>query len=252
MDTTYNTLAEVPEPIREFYFEETVQELTGNQVSETYMVDEYNEQGEPTGTQVERTRMVDEYAPVTYVRLEAMPERKTIDELERLVGLQKPRLLVQAQLVANDLRWAFFDTFNAWLEECTAIDLRNEEITNGRVDIPELEGYVEPLQTKPAEPTKPESWPTADEVFAPYKRDLFKLDRTKKVRELTVEVDGMVFDGDEESQTRMARAILSLEPGEKMEIWVLADNSIVQPTREQLQQAMKLAGSRQSTIWTMP
>ena len=75
-----------------------------------------------------------------------------------------------------------------------------------------------------------------------------KEERTKAVEAITVVVDGMEFDGDEESQTRMSRAITGLEPGET-QLWKLTDNTIVYPTREQLKSALRAAGERQTELW---
>ncbi|TLX52851.1 hypothetical protein DN826_21480, partial [Stutzerimonas nosocomialis] len=60
--------------------------------------------------------------------------------------------------------------------------------------------------------------------------------------------DGLVWDGDETSQTRMARAIASMDDGDTV-LWVLADNTPVQATREQLREALRLAGLRQTELW---
>lgn len=83
-----------------------------------------------------------------------------------------------------------------------------------------------------------------------------KLDRAKAVSEIKVMVDGMVFDGDETSQTRMGRTIaiaqaLGIDPSEKR-TWVLADNTIAEVTISQLAQALKLAGDEQTKLWTVP
>ncbi len=59
---------------------------------------------------------------------------------------------------------------------------------------------------------------------------------------------GKVFDGDEESQTRMSRAIAALNPLEST-AWVLADNTIAQVSREEFQEALRLAGEAQTAIW---
>jgi len=79
--------------------------------------------------------------------------------------------------------------------------------------------------------------------------EVIKADRTEAVAQITVEVDGMVFDGDEQSQTRMSRAITGLEPGET-QLWKLTDHSIVYPTREQLKAALRLAGEEQTRLWS--
>ena len=62
---------------------------------------------------------------------------------------------------------------------------------------------------------------------------------------------GNSFDGDEASQTRMTRAITSLQPGETMP-WVLADNVAADVSKEELQEALRLAGTVQTEIWLRP
>ena len=92
--------------------------------------------------------------------------------------------------------------------------------------------------------------PTEEEL-AQAELDKAKADRAEAVANIKVTVDGMVFDGDEASQTRMARAITASQPEEKTN-WVLADNTIAEVTREQLQQALKLAGAEQTKLWVLP
>ena len=74
---------------------------------------------------------------------------------------------------------------------------------------------------------------------------------------LTVTVDGMVFDADETSQNRMSRVVagaqaLGVDLNTTTQIWVLADNTVAQPTVAQLAQALKLAGEAQTALWTIP
>ena len=78
-----------------------------------------------------------------------------------------------------------------------------------------------------------------------------KEERADYVSKIIVEVDGMKFDGDETSQDRMARSIVALNDGETVQ-WVLADNTIAQVTKEQLRQALRLAGEAQTAIWANP
>lgn len=84
-----------------------------------------------------------------------------------------------------------------------------------------------------------------------------KEQRASAVSKITVEVDGMVFDGDEESQTRMSRTIsaakaLGVDLATTTRTWVLADNTIAYPTIYQLAQALLLAGEAQTALWTVP
>lgn len=101
----------------------------------------------------------------------------------------------------------------------------------------------------------PDPEPTAEEIAM---RELMmaKREREMQVSNITVTVDGMVFDGDETAQTRMARAITMFNssnlPATTTTAWVLADNTIAQVTVSQLSQALLLAGQAQTELWTKP
>lgn len=104
------------------------------------------------------------------------------------------------------------------------------------------------------EPTPPELTEEEKEALALEKA---KAERAKAVSEIVVEVDGMRFDGDEESQTRLSRTIsaavaLGVDLDTYTQTWVLADNAIAQPTIKQLALALKLAGEEQTRLWTVP
>ena len=83
-----------------------------------------------------------------------------------------------------------------------------------------------------------------------------KAERAAAVSRITVTVDGMVFDGDEVAQERMARTITAaVATGEDMSdttTWVLADNTVAQVSMQQLAQALRLAGEKQTELWTLP
>lgn len=83
-----------------------------------------------------------------------------------------------------------------------------------------------------------------------------KTERSDAVSCIIVEVDGMTFDGNETSQNRMARKVLSaqmsgIQMSEKTD-WVLADNTIASVSYEQLAKACALAGQKQSELWVKP
>jgi len=64
---------------------------------------------------------------------------------------------------------------------------------------------------------------------------------------------GKEFDGDEVSQTRMARAVLALQATSTPSVkWVLADNTPTLVTVAELTEALALAGAAQATIWSAP
>ena len=90
-----------------------------------------------------------------------------------------------------------------------------------------------------------------EEDLAREARELFKQEREKAVAAIVVEVDGLLFDGDEVAQTRMARAALVMQEGETT-TWVQANNIPAEVTKAQLIAAIRLAGAEQTTVWVMP
>lgn len=83
-------------------------------------------------------------------------------------------------------------------------------------------------------------------------REAWKARRAEAVRNIKVTTaSGRIFDGDEISQARMARAILGLqEAGEGATVtWVLADNTPVAVTADELSEALHLAGAEQARLW---
>ena len=97
--------------------------------------------------------------------------------------------------------------------------------------------------------------PTAEEL-AEQALAQAKAERAEAVAALTVLVDGMVFDGDEKSQERMARTVTAATAtGESMDAtttWVLHDNTVATVTIRQLATALRMAGEAQTALWTIP
>ncbi len=80
-----------------------------------------------------------------------------------------------------------------------------------------------------------------------------KAARSEAVERITVTVGTKVFDGDETSQTRMARAIIGMQAANVPTMkWVLADNSITDATLAEFTEAMVKAGQAQSAVWFLP
>jgi hypothetical protein len=88
---------------------------------------------------------------------------------------------------------------------------------------------------------------------APPTREQLKQARQAAVDAITVTVNDKVFDGDETSQGRMARALRVAEiTGQTSCTWVLHDNTAVEVTRDELAQALALAMQAQGAIWVIP
>lgn len=73
-------------------------------------------------------------------------------------------------------------------------------------------------------------------------RDLF-------VSNIEVNHNGVLFQGDEISQGRMARTIVALPTDEALIPWVAKDNSVHDLTRIDLKAILLSAGTAQSNIW---
>lgn len=82
-------------------------------------------------------------------------------------------------------------------------------------------------------------------------REEFKARRAIAVESITVTTQsGKVFDGDETSQTRMARAIIALQAMNVPSIqWVLHNNTAVDVTVAELVEALALSGAAQAALW---
>lgn len=78
-----------------------------------------------------------------------------------------------------------------------------------------------------------------------------KLARWQAVNAIVVvTASGNSFDGNEDAQNRMARAILGLAPGETIP-WVLADNTVASISVDELREALRLAGAAQTALWNI-
>jgi hypothetical protein len=84
-------------------------------------------------------------------------------------------------------------------------------------------------------------------------RTLAKAERERLVSQITITTTaGNTFDGDEISQTRMARAIIALQATATPSVnWVLHDNSVIQATVAELSEALALAGAAQAAVWVI-
>lgn len=85
-------------------------------------------------------------------------------------------------------------------------------------------------------------------------RAQYKAERAVAVAAITATVtSGKTFDGDEDSQTRMARAIIGMQAAGVTTItWTLADNTSTAVTLADLTEALILSGQQQAALWPIP
>ena len=97
--------------------------------------------------------------------------------------------------------------------------------------------------------TAPPPPPTPTEL-ATQARSAAKAVRAAAVVAITVTVGSKLFDGDETSQTRMARAIIGMQAANAPTInWTLANNESMSVTIAELTEALILAGQEQAALW---
>lgn len=77
----------------------------------------------------------------------------------------------------------------------------------------------------------------------------FKKQRALQVDNIEVSYKGNTYQGDETSQNRMTRAILSMTDTEVIP-WVTKDNKIVNLSKVDLSAILKQAGIIQTSLWT--
>ncbi|MGU5594850.1 hypothetical protein ACV1C6_16020 [Aeromonas sanarellii] len=77
----------------------------------------------------------------------------------------------------------------------------------------------------------------------------WKSSRKQAVAAISVTVDGLVFDGDEIAQNRMARAVAAADSLLEATEWTLADNTIAMVSVQTLKTACRLACEEQTRIW---
>lgn len=144
-----------------------------------------------------------------------------------------------------------------------------EGVTYGNLTDPAVRDQIGVIEV--SEPTPPEDYSEStyyrteqdeapyvvytrksDEQIAEAALNEAKQERAQAVAGIIVTTtSGNSFDGYEDAQNRMARALLGLSDTDTMP-WVLADNSIVQITKAELQEALRLSGTAMAELWVKP
>lgn len=124
-----------------------------------------------------------------------------------------------------------------------------DPVTHHAVEVRPVNG----LQVWEVHALPPEQVAENQAAAATAAREQAKAERQATVDAIKVTTtSGHTFDGDETSQTRMARAILALQAtGTPSVAWVLADNTVIQATAAELIEALALAGAAQAAVWVI-
>lgn len=157
------------------------------------------------------------------------------------------------ELYSVTLQWDWFAHYQAWLvrkadAELNAPELPIETQYQQAIEVPL---FAEPMPERPQHKTLEQYRASILIDGISIDEYLFRTQRAAAVNSITVKVDGLVFDGDEQSQRRMLAAIhASEDAGIESTIWRLADNTEAAVTVEQIRQAHSLAIIEQGKLWT--
>lgn len=196
----------------------------------------------------------DEADVVEVARPQCEPLEVLLRVINRHYGTRNSVVDMFVQSHVNFLMWAEWDAYKRKLEIYEDVKAAIEDNNAANSDNPEY--TPEALPVKPTWSDDDIAYITTDyvmnlpEVKAAIKSKQ-KEKRSIEVDNIVVEVDGMSFDGDEVSQNRMARAITALSVAEQPSTtWKLSNNELATVTKEQLAQALALAGQAQTDIWS--
>ena len=78
---------------------------------------------------------------------------------------------------------------------------------------------------------------------------IWKQERAALVGAITVQVGDHLYQGDELSQSRMARFVAASTSDSDEVEWTMSDNTVANVTVSNLREALRLAGVRQTEIW---
>lgn len=156
------------------------------------------------------------------------------------------------ELYAVTLQWDWFTQYQSWLARKADSELNAQAILIESQYQPAIEHqlFADP------EPVRPEL-KTIEQYRAEILIDgisideyLFRTQRAVAVKSIAVEVGGLIFDGDEQSQRRMLSAIQAgTDQGMTKTIWRLHNNDENVVTIEQLNEAHAKAILAQGELW---
>lgn len=183
------------------------------------------------------------------------PETKSIDDIRLVVNHNpnnEPVINRFIEMYDLGLQWDWFTNHRNWLKdrldfEEYVLTLPTEDKDGNPIELP---SFNTPEPTRPVRKTVPEYMNELilnDVSLGEY---IFKLIRSAQVHNITVEVDGLLFDGGEASQRRMLSALAAADIlGLQSTPWRLADNTVVEVTKDQLTKAHAKAILAQGALW---
>jgi hypothetical protein len=187
------------------------------------------------------------------------PETKSLDDVRQVcrlhAGNQSMHFVIDLfiELYLKGGQWDWYAEHQAWLERKTFAELNAPAIPiedqNQDAELPPL--FAEPEPVRPQSKTVIQGRQELMIDGISLDEYVFRIQRAAAVKAITVVVEGLQFDGDEQSQRRMLAAIHAAEEaGINTAIWRLADSTEAAVTVSQLRQAHALAIIAQGELWT--
>ena len=189
--------------------------------------------------------------------LKPRPDTKFISELEHLIatGANLEITTLFAELVSLGEQWDWAERYYDYIVELNKVELYNANLPD---PIPTEDGELIEVEPKllPVPPERP-VLRTVDEVLAPYKVTIFKLQRQSLINNAIVEIStGKKFDADELSITRLANALIKHWQLDDSDIihWSTADvgtGIMVDCTKAEIREAHQLATDNFAQTWAL-
>lgn len=200
------------------------------------------------GNQTSITVPITQYVPATLYTVKRRPQRVDAAYIRDRVN---PNVYNKfAELAIQTIQWDWFIDHQKWFNDGPIAPLEPELEEYPESEVNPWDSYQVSLDewnnSEPPRPTQPT--PEQYLINTGLLTVAWTESRDSQIAELVVEVDGMLFDADERSQDRMARAVAVGEAGVTTK-WKLADNTIVEVTWGQLKEALIKGGEATTEIW---
>ena len=178
---------------------------------------------------------------------------KSIPDLIAKGKIENLSLFAELQSKTEQWEWAY--KYYEYLVELKEVEQYNASLPD---PVAAEDGTLIEVEPKalPTEPERP-AVKTVDEVLAPYKVTIFKLQRQSQIDNAVVEIStGKTFDADEQSITRMVNALIKHWQLNEDDIipWSTADVAtgvMVECTKAEIVEAHSLATDHFATAWNI-
>lgn len=209
---------------------------------------------------------------------------KVQSDIESMIAAGRPQAAIEqhAELFVQHEQWQWFDEYKEYLKnvEHTERANANREILGRNENEQPIYAEPKPLPSMPPRPPIQSGKEFLTSLG--YYSKIFKDERASKVAAIETDVEGVVLNGDEESQTRLIRAIVILQAQplaaikkvilnatpetttqelltslqaaiaiEPTILWKTADNGVTELSYEKAIAHAMQAGTKQSDMWGM-